>query len=272
MPKEKAKEKVREKAREEKSKAILRVENLSKFFSLPARDNKKTESFLILEDINLEVFPGETVAILGKSGSGKSTLLSLIAGLDVPGKGRIFINDHPINEFNEKELTRFRAEHLSIVFQQFQLIHHLSVIDNITLPLYLTDQFNSNAKNRALELLEEIDLRDRASFFPKELSGGEQQRVAIARSLIIEPKLILADEPTGNLDVKTGNKVIQKFFSLVEEKKKTLILVTHDLSIAKKCAKVYEIKDKKLALIKKDSPKKKSLPKKEPLKKRTLKK
>ncbi len=227
-----------------KNDAVLTINQVKKNFKNP-RDKK---SFAILNNINLKVVAGKTIAIVGKSGSGKSTLLSLIAGLDEPSSGEIIIQGQDINQLSERALTTFRAQHISIIFQQFQLINHLNVLDNVILPLYLTEQFNPSAKERAIQLLEEIDLKERINFFPKELSGGEQQRVAIARSLIVEPQIILADEPTGNLDVKTGNKVIEQFFNLVKKKKKTLILVTHDLALAEKCQEIYHIKNNTLSL------------------------
>ena len=225
-----------------RSEIVLEVKDLQKSFTIPGSE----ESFLILDGVNLKVANGRTVAILGKSGSGKSTLLSLIAGLDSPSSGKIMVRNNDLNSFDEKKLTHFRAKNLSMVFQQFQLINHLSVIDNVILPLYLTDQIDNLSKDKAVKLLTEIDLEERINFFPRDLSGGEKQRVAIARSLMVEPEVILADEPTGNLDVKTGAKVIKQFFQLVKKKNKTLILVTHDLSLAKKCQEIYEIVNGKL--------------------------
>lgn len=195
----------------------------------------------VLKGVTFGVRTGETVAILGESGSGKSTLLALLAGLDRPDSGEISVDDEPLVGMNETQLAAFRARKLGIVFQQFHLMQDLTALENVALPLELAG--DGEARARATELLAAVGLADRGHHFPRELSGGECQRVAIARALVARPKLLLADEPTGNLDLRTAEKVADLFFSLVAEQGSTLVLVTHSEVLAKRCSRVARLGD-----------------------------
>ncbi len=193
----------------------------------------------VLKNINLEIYSGETIALTGKSGSGKSTLLSLLSGLDAPDEGDLFIDGENLSRMPEKELTRFRASRMGIIFQQFHLVSTLSAYENVLLPLELMK--HPQAMNRALELLESVGLSHRSQHLPSELSGGECQRVALARALAISPSILFADEPSGNLDEETGGKVMDLLFGMVENTKTTLVLVTHDPDLAKRCSRVVHL-------------------------------
>lgn len=199
----------------------------------------------VLKGVNLNVEKGTSVAILGQSGSGKSTLLSLLAGLDAPTSGDVMVQEHSLPQMSENELSRFRAKHLGIIFQQFHLMSNLTALENVALPLEITKEPDAVAKAR--EALTMVGLGDRLSHFPSKLSGGESQRVAIARAFVVKPSLLLADEPSGNLDAKTGNHVMELIFNLAEQGDSTLVLVTHNLDLAKKCNKILELKDGKLS-------------------------
>jgi putative ABC transport system ATP-binding protein len=209
------------------------VRNLKKSFG---HGEGKVE---VLKNINLEIFSGETVALTGKSGSGKSTLLSLLSGLDAPNEGDIFIDGENLPQMPEKELTRFRACRMGIIFQQFHLVSTLTAYENVLLPLELMK--HPKARIRALELLESVGLSHRSKHLPSELSGGECQRVALARALAISPSILFADEPSGNLDEETGGKVMDLLFRMVETTKTTLILVTHDTDLAQRCSRVVHL-------------------------------
>lgn len=193
----------------------------------------------VLKGINLDIQQGETLALIGKSGSGKSTLLSLLAGLDQSDAGEIVINGKNISTMNEKELTGFRAAHMGIVFQQFHLVSTLTALENVLLPLELLKR--SGAKETASNLLESVGLSHRAHHLPSQLSGGESQRVAIARALAISPAILFADEPSGNLDEETGDKVMDLLFDMVEKTGTTLVLVTHDQDLARRCKRVVHL-------------------------------
>lgn len=193
----------------------------------------------VLKGINLKIAHGETLALLGKSGSGKSTLLSLMAGLDQLDSGEIWINERCVNQLSEKELTDFRARNIGIVFQQFHLISTLTALENVLLPLNLLKI--PDAHQRAMSLIEQVGLSGRAQHLPSELSGGESQRVAIARALAIGPALLFADEPSGNLDEETGDKVMDLLFRMVKESGTTMILVTHDQDLARKCSRIIHL-------------------------------
>lgn len=193
----------------------------------------------VLKGINLEIRKGETLALIGKSGSGKSTLLSLMAGLDSPDAGEISVSGRKVSSMSERELTLFRASHMGIVFQQFHLVSTLTALENVMLPLELLKKPNS--KERALSLLESVGLSHRAHHLPSQLSGGESQRVAIARALSSSPSILFADEPSGNLDEETGDRVMELLFSMVKETGTTLVLVTHDQDLAKKCSRVVHL-------------------------------
>lgn len=193
------------------------------------------EQLTILQDINLEVNAGEAVAVVGASGSGKSTLLGLLAGLDTPSSGKVYLDGEDIFSLDEDGRAALRGRLLGFVFQSFQLLPALTAIENVMLPLELSGV--NNARATALELLERVGLGMRLKHYPKQLSGGEQQRVAIARAFVTHPRLLLADEPTGNLDSTTGAQIIELMFELNHERGTTLILVTHDEAISRRCAR-----------------------------------
>lgn len=198
----------------------------------------------VLRGLDLQIQAGETLAILGQSGSGKSTLLSLLAGLDRPDAGSIHVNGVALNEADERALAAFRANQLGIVFQQFHLLEHFTALENVAAPLDILHQPDST--ERALKAVESVGLSERAHHFPSELSGGERQRIAIARAFVHEPALLLADEPSGNLDTRTGEAVMTLLFGLVRDKNKTLILVTHDERLAQRCSRRLWLEDGRL--------------------------
>lgn len=187
----------------------------------------------ILEDVALEVATGEAVAILGASGSGKTTLLALLAGLDVPTRGQVFIDGTDLFALDEDGRAGLRRDRVGFVFQSFQLLPALTALENVMLPLELAGR--SGARRRAEEVLRRVGLGSRLGHYPRQLSGGEQQRVAIARAFATEPQLVFADEPTGNLDAATGEEIISLMFELNRERRTTLLLVTHDGRIAERC-------------------------------------
>ena len=198
----------------------------------------------ILHDITLQVNPGEAVAILGASGSGKSTLLGLLAGLDLPSSGKVHLQDVDLFTLDEDSRAALRGKMMGFVFQSFQLLPALTAIENVMLPLELTAA--DNAEKVAQKLLQRVGLANRLYHYPKQLSGGEQQRVAIARAFATEPRLLLADEPTGNLDSATGVQIIELMFELNREHGTTLILVTHDEVLSRRCSRQIRLADGKL--------------------------
>jgi putative ABC transport system ATP-binding protein len=189
----------------------------------------------ILTGVNLAIKAGESVAIVGASGSGKSTLLGLLAGLDVPSEGRIWLAGDCLTDFDEDGRAGLRGRYVGFVFQSFQLLPHLSALENVMLPLELNGA--SNAHIRALAMLCQVGLSERTRHYPRQLSGGEQQRVALARAFVTTPAILFADEPTGNLDSQTGNTVIDLLFDLNREQHTTLVLVTHDAGLAVRCSR-----------------------------------
>jgi len=193
----------------------------------------------ILTDIGLEVHAQEAVAIVGVSGSGKSTLLGLLAGLDLPSAGEVFLSRHRLNDLDEDGRARVRGELVGFVFQSFQLLPGLTALENVMLPLELRG--DQNPRGQATELLSHVGLAERLQHYPKQLSGGEQQRVAIARAFATEPAILFADEPTGNLDNVTGERVIDLLFSLNRDKGTTLMLVTHDEQVARRCERLIRL-------------------------------
>jgi len=194
----------------------------------------------VLAGINLEVEKGGFVSIMGSSGSGKSTLLNLIGGMDRPDKGNIFVKGEDIASYNEDRLTLYRRENIGFIFQFFNLLPNITVFENIQIPLLLKG-ITDNA--RVKEYIRFVNLVGKEQAYPYQLSGGQQQRVAIARALIHDPDIILADEPTGSLDSQTGNTIMELIISLVEKTKKTVLLVTHNQSIARFANKTFSIKD-----------------------------
>ena len=194
-----------------------------------------------LNGVNLTIADGEFVSIIGPSGSGKSTLLNMLGALDVPDSGMINVAGHDLN--SSKKLNEFRAEKIGFIFQLHNLIPNISVRENVEIPMYTQGLSSSEMKNRALKLLDDVGLKDKADILPSKLSGGERQRVAIARALANEPSIILADEPTGSLDSKTSSKILKQLIDLHEDKNVTLIIVTHDMDVAKLADRVIEVLD-----------------------------
>ena len=198
-----------------------------------------TSMIPVLRDVSLNLKTGETVSIVGKSGSGKSTLLSLLAGLIKADEGTIRFDSKNLESLNEEQLTDFRANNLGIIYQQFHLLPHLTALENISLALEILG--NPQALELAQEKINDVGLFSRKNHFPDQLSGGEQQRVAVARSMVISPKLLLADEPSGSLDEETGKTIMDLIFELVEKKSMAMILVTHNRELAKNCQKTYQL-------------------------------
>ena len=193
----------------------------------------------ILTSVELSIKPGQTLAVVGSSGSGKSTLLGLLAGLDVPTEGKIILVGSAITELDEDGRALIRAKHVGFVFQSFQLLGNLTSLENVMLPLELLG--NRNAKNAAQTMLERVELGHRLKHYPNQLSGGEQQRVALARAFVTKPSILFADEPTGNLDSRTGAHIIDLLFELNRELNTTLVLVTHDPALAKRCGRSIKL-------------------------------
>ncbi|MFW2044650.1 ABC transporter ATP-binding protein [Acinetobacter variabilis] len=196
----------------------------------------------IFEDLSLEILTGEQVAITGRSGSGKSTLLGILATLDQASSGQLTVCGELVSSLNEEQRALVRLKNIGFVFQSFQLLPHLTALENVMLPLRLQPDFKySDAEQKALALLQKVGLDRQAQQTPKVLSGGEQQRVAIARALVSEPKIIFADEPTGNLDGETAQEIEQLLFQLNRELGTTLVLVTHDPDLARQCQRHFEL-------------------------------
>ena len=216
---------------------IIELKSVSKFFS---EGSKKRH---ILNDVNIQFNRGEIIIVLGRSGSGKSTLLNLLSGIDTPTEGQIMIKNSELTLLSEKERTLFRRKHIGFIFQFFNLIPTLNVSDNLRFPLELN---GIEEKNKISELLKKIGLYDRANSFPDVLSGGEQQRVAIARALIHDPEILLADEPTGNLDFETGKIIVDLLDQLVRKQGKTMIMATHSRELIGIADRIISIKNGKL--------------------------
>lgn len=214
---------------------MIKLKNLSKCVKSGA------ENLTILDEVSLQIPDGQFIAVTGSSGSGKSTLLGLIAGLDSPSSGDILIDDVSIVEMDENDLASLRSKKLGFVFQSFHLIPSLTARENILIPMEILGL--KDAQIRADELLKDIELKNRGHHYPPELSGGEQQRIAIARAFANNPKILLADEPTGNLDSKNGSRIFKLMTNLHEKNKATLILVTHNKEIAKKAQRQIILKD-----------------------------
>lgn len=206
---------------------------------------KGEEDLIILQDITFALDAGDSLAIIGSSGSGKSTLLGLLAGLDTPTSGNIILAEQPLNQLTEDQRAAIRAEHVGFIFQSFQLLDTLTALENVMLPLELKG--NTQAIKEAQQLLERVGLEKRLRHYPKQLSGGEQQRVAIARAFASHPKILFADEPTGNLDTHTGEHISNLLFELNQEQATTLVLVTHEERLAKRCHRQIQIEAGKIA-------------------------
>jgi len=212
---------------------IVRVEQLAKQI---VHEGNRLD---ILHEISFEIKSGESLAIVGSSGSGKSTLLGLIAGLDAASAGRVWIGEQDLFALDEDGRAALRGRSMGFVFQSFQLLPMLTALENVMMPLELTGA--ANAAARARDILGRVGLGERTAHYPRQLSGGEQQRVAIARAFVTEPALLLADEPTGNLDSATGAKVVELLFELNRERGTTLVLVTHDPSLAQRCSRMLRL-------------------------------
>lgn len=217
--------------------SILSVKNLSKTFT---SGNKR---LTVLKDITFSVEKGISCAIVGPSGSGKTTLLGLSAGLDKPTTGDVILNDQKISALKESELSVIRNEQIGFVFQSFQLIPTLTALENVMVPIELRGLAYKEVEEKAIELLDKVGLRNRITHYPTQLSGGEQQRVGLARAFIHKPDILFADEPTGNLDGDTGAQIEDLLFELNKEEGTTLIIVTHDRELAAKCNRIIELKN-----------------------------
>ncbi len=213
---------------------ILKISGLEKTYK------SGSKQLTVLHDVSFDVEKGQTFSIVGPSGSGKTTLLGLAAGLDTPNAGSVELCGHDLNTLNEDERAQLRNEEVGFIFQDFQLLPTLTALENVSVPLEL--QGAKNAVSKARELLDKVGLGDRVQHYPSQLSGGEQQRVAVARAFANSPSILFADEPTGNLDEETGEKVIQLLLNLNEEAGTTLVIITHDLDLAARTQQILRLK------------------------------
>jgi putative ABC transport system ATP-binding protein len=217
---------------------ILKINGLEKIYSSGNKD------LTVLHDITFEVDKGQTFSIVGPSGSGKTTLLGLCAGLDSPNAGSVILCGKDLNELNEDERAQLRNKEVGFIFQNFQLLPTLTALENVSVPLELQGAKDATQKSKIL--LEKVGLGDRVHHYPSQLSGGEQQRVALARAFANAPSILFADEPTGNLDAETGEKVIQLLFELNKESGTTLVIITHDLELANRTQQILKLKGGKI--------------------------
>ena len=224
------------------SQPIVTLNNLTKSYT-EGKSNR-----IILDNINVSFNEGEFILLLGHSGSGKSTLLNLLGGIDQPDSGDIHLNGTPLNRLNERQRTLFRRQHIGFIFQFFNLIPTLTVFENITLALQLSGKLNRDTESEVQHLIDRIGLSHRQEAFPDRLSGGEQQRVAILRAIAHNPTVLLADEPTGNLDEETGQTVLHLLLELTRQRNKTLIMATHNPEIVPLADKVYRVTHGQLLL------------------------
>ena len=220
------------------TRTSLQVENLGKRVPLPSGD------LTILDGVGFTIQQGEAVAIVGASGSGKSTLLSLLAGLDVPSEGEVRLDGAPLSGLDEDGRARLRAERVGFVFQSFHLVPALTALENVMLPLELRG--DADAEGPARAMLGQVGLAERLGHYPRQLSGGEQQRVALARAFVTRPAVLFADEPTGNLDTRTGQAIIELLFRMNRESGTTLVLVTHDEALAARCGRQLRLESGRL--------------------------
>jgi len=219
------------------SSIILKSENLTKTFSSGNRP------LTVLDNVSIEIKAGTTCSVVGPSGSGKTTLLGLCAGLDKPSSGKVYFREREISSMTEEDLSQFRNRKIGFVFQSFQLISTLTAIENVMVPLELRNRPYKEVEERAEWLLEKTGLKDRLSHYPSQLSGGEKQRVGIARAFINQPEILFADEPTGNLDGDTGEHIENLLFDLNKDQGTTLVIVTHDTELAAKCSRMIKLKN-----------------------------
>ena len=217
---------------------ILSIKNVSKVYQ------SGTRKLTVLDEVNFDIESGESIAIVGPSGSGKTTLLGLCAGLDSASTGSVSLNGHQMESLSEDQRAEVRSKYVGFIFQNFQLLPTLTALENVMVPLELKRR--KDAKVKALDLLEKVGLGDRVTHYPSQLSGGEQQRVSIARAFANEPRILFADEPTGNLDTETGEMIEQLIFDLNKEQGTTLVLVTHDVNLAQRTNKIIHIKGGKV--------------------------
>jgi putative ABC transport system ATP-binding protein len=220
---------------------VLNIQNLSHSF------RNGIEETMVLDQIDLHVVKQEVVALLGSSGSGKSTLLNLMAGLMKPTHGSILLAGKAIEKMSENQLAEFRRTNIGFIFQSYELIPHLSVIENVELPLVFQGKKTKERKVQATEILQQVGLGEKINMFPSQLSGGQQQRVSIARSLVTQPSIVFADEPTGNLDTKTEREIIDLLLDLNERLGITFVIVTHEHSVAQRAHRIIHLRDGKLA-------------------------
>lgn len=234
-----------------KNSIVIETNNLGKSLALSNKDisqdaskTNSTETLQILHQINLQITQGESVAITGTSGSGKTTLLGLLAGLDIPTSGEVTLLDKKLSVLSEDQRAALRLGKVGFVFQSFHLMDNLTALENVMLPLELDNSLvlkNNIIRQRAKDALIQVGLEQRVNHLPTQLSGGEQQRVALARAFVSNPTVLFADEPTGNLDSHTGNEIVDLLFSMQQQNNTTLVLVTHDDSLAEKCQTHYRI-------------------------------
>lgn len=220
---------------------IIKLENVWKIYKLGKME------FPILKGVSLDIAPGAFVVILGPSGSGKSTMLNMVGCLDLPTKGTVFLDGQDISKMSEDQLSHVRGKKIGFVFQQFNLLHNLNALENVMVPMIFQGKSEKERIERGRSLLTSLGLEDRMSHKPMELSGGEQQRIAILRALSNNPEIVVADEPTGNLDSSTGKKIMEILIDLHKNEKKTIIVVTHDPTIANYSSQVVHMKDGLLA-------------------------
>lgn len=229
--------------KESKRQVLLKLENVWKIYKMGEIDVPA------LRGVSIDIYKGEFVALIGASGSGKSTMMNLMGCLDIPSKGNIFLKSKNISELRESDLASFRGKTIGFIFQQYNLIPSMTAFENVVLPLEFQEYDDQKAAKRAREILTLVGLGDKMHHRPTQLSGGQQQRVSIARCLAGDPEIILADEPTGALDSVTGKELLEMLYKLWKEEGKTIILVTHDLKLAKYAHKIIELKDGKIIKI-----------------------
>lgn len=225
------------------AKGIVNISQLSKIYTMGQ------ERVAALSGVDLSIYKGEICCLFGPSGSGKSTLLNMIAGLEKPTKGEVYIGKYPIHEMKEKQVTLFRQKHIGFIFQSYNLIPTLSALENVALPLIFKGVSTRERNKMARKVLEQVGLGDRLHHKPNEMSGGQQQRVSIARAFVGQPKIIFADEPTGNLDTKTTVEVLDLMRKITRENDQTLIVVSHDLEIKDYADRIIHMRDGKIEKI-----------------------